>query len=85
MRLGLSVGRKAQEPQGEPKCNWATLNYRVSVDAFKRAADSKKQTIDKGDGCRELIGVVERGECARCVCHTWGGLTFYLAQSEQND
>lgn len=45
MRLGLSVGRKAQEPQGEPECDWASLNHRVSVDAFKRAADSKKQSI----------------------------------------
>ena len=45
VRLGLSVGRKAQEPQGKPECDWASLNYRVSVDAFMRAADRKKQSI----------------------------------------
>lgn len=45
MRLGLSVGRKAQEPQGKTECDWASLKYCMSVDAFSRAADSKKQSI----------------------------------------
>ena len=80
--------KRRQESTRAARETWMRLSLvnqnHMSVDAFWPGS-RQQETIDKGDDCWELIGVVERGECARFVCHTWEDLHFYLAQSEQND